>query len=103
MLANTMAEGQLSYLMVMAMKGITHIHRSKGKVGRAVHFLEQTVLNMPKDEVLVNLDNRRFLEMLTSKTNSSNLYAIQSSRDADSLIVNSATEAAKLKSTVVVG
>ena len=35
--------------------------------------------------------------------NSSNLYAIQSCGDADALIVNSATEAAKLKSTVVVG
>ena len=35
--------------------------------------------------------------------NSSNLYAIQSSGDADALIVNSATEAAKLKSIVVVG
>ena len=85
-------------------KDITHIRRCKGKVGRPVHFLEQTVLNMTNDEFLVNLDNRqRFLEMLTSKMNSSNLYAIQSSGDADALIVNSATEAAKLKSTVVVG
>ena len=59
---------------------------------------------MTKDEFLVNLDNRqRFLEMLTSKMNSSNLYAIQSSGDADALIVNTATEAAKLKSTIVVG
>ena len=85
-------------------KDITHIRRCKGKVGRAVHFLEQTVLNMTKDEFRVHLDNRqRFLEMLTSKMNSSNLYAIQSSGDADALIVNSATEAAKLKSIVVVG
>ena len=85
-------------------KDITHIRCCKGKVGRAVHFLEQTVLNMTKDEFLVNLDNRqRFLEMLTSKMNSSNLYAIQSSGDADALIVNSSNEAAKLKSTVVVG
>ena len=85
-------------------KDITHIRHCKWKVGRAVLFLEQTVLNMPKDEFLVNLDNRqRFLEVLTSKMNSSNLYAIQSSGDADALIVNSATEAAKLKSTVVVG
>ena len=76
------------------------LRHCKGKVGRAVHFLEQTVLNMTKDEFLVNLDNRqRFLEMLTSKMNSSNLYAIQSSGDA----VNSATEAAELKSIVVVG
>ena len=59
---------------------------------------------MTKDEFLVNFDNRqRFLEMLTSKMNSSNLYAIQSSGDADALIVNSVTEAAKLKSTVVAG
>ena len=41
--------------------------------------------------------------MLSSKMNSSNLYASQSSGDADALIVNSAIEAAKLKSTVVVG
>ena len=71
-------------------KDITHIRRCKGKVGR--------------DEFLVNLDNRqRFLEMLTSKLNSSNFYAIQSSGDADAPIVNSATEAAKLKSIVAVG
>ena len=85
-------------------KDITHIRHGKEKIGRAVHFLEQTVLNMTKDEFLVNLDNRqRFLEILTSKMNYSNLYAIQSSGDADARIVNSATEAAKLKPTVVVG
>ena len=83
-------------------KDITHIRRSKRKVGRAVHFQEQSILNMTKDEFLVNLDNRqRFLEVLTSKVNSSN--AIQSSRDADALIVKSSIEAAKLKSTVFVG
>ena len=53
--------------------------------------------------ILITDNAQRFLEMLTSKMNSSNLYAIQSSGDADALIVNSTTEAAKLKSTVVVG
>ena len=40
-------------------KDITHIRHCNGKVGRAVHFLEQIVLNMTKDEFLVNLDNRQ--------------------------------------------
>ena len=41
-----------------SMKDITHIRRCNRKVGRTVHFLKQTVLNMTKDEFLVNLDNR---------------------------------------------
>ena len=40
-------------------KDITHIRRCKREVERAVDFLEQTVLNMTKDEFLVNLDNRQ--------------------------------------------
>ena len=45
-------------------KDITHIRRSKGRVGRAVHFQERTILKMSKDEFPLNLDNKqKFLEM----------------------------------------
>ena len=85
-------------------KDITHLRRSKGKLGRPVLFTENTVFNMKKDEFLLNLKNKQcFLEMLTAEMNTVGMYAIQSSGDADTLIITTAVDIVNSKPTVVIG
>ena len=74
-------------------KDTTHVRRTKGKQGIAVHFTGEMRLNMKKTDFLTNLDNKqRFLEMLAIKMNEAKLQAIQSSGDADLLIVQTANQ-----------
>ena len=85
-------------------KDITHLRRSKGKLGRPVLFTENTVFNMKKDEFLLNLKNKQcFLEMPTAEMNTVGMYAMQSSGDADTLITTIAVDIANSKPTVVIG
>ena len=59
---------------------------------------------MKKTDFLTNLDNKqRFLEMLVIKMNAAKLHAIQSSGDADVLIVQTAIRSAVTTPTVVIG
>ena len=72
-------------------KDVTHLRRSKGKVGRSVLFTKETVFNMKKDDFLLNLDNKqRFLQLLTSEMNVEGIEAVQSDGDADVLIAETA-------------
>ena len=85
-------------------KDTTHVRRTKGKQGIAVHFTGEMRLNMKKPDFLTNLDNKqRFLEMLAIKMNEAKLQAIQSSGDADLLIVQTAIKSAATRPTVVIG
>ena len=85
-------------------KDTTHVRRTKGKQGIAVHFTGEMRLNMKKTDFLTNLDNKqRFLEMLAIKMNEAKLQAIQSSGDADLLIVQTAIKSAATRPTVVIG
>ena len=85
-------------------KDTTHVRRTKGKQGIAVHFTGEVRLNMKKTDFLTNLDNKqRFLEMLVIKMNEAKLQAIQSSGDADILIVQTAIRSAVKRPTVVIG
>ena len=85
-------------------KDITQLRRSKGKLGRPVLFTENTVFNMKKNEFLLNLNSKQcFLEMLTAEMNTVGMYAIQSSEDADTLIVTTAVDIVNSKPTVVIG
>ena len=85
-------------------KDTTYVHRTKGKQGIAVHFTGEMRLNMKKTDFLTSLDNKqRFLEMLVIKMNEAKLQAIQSSGDADVLIVQTAIQSAVTRPTVVIG
>ena len=85
-------------------KDTTHVRRTKGKQGIAVHFTGEMRLNMKKTDFLTNLDNKqRFLEMLAIKMNEAKLQAIQSSGDVDLLIVQTAITSAATRPTVVIG
>ena len=85
-------------------KDSTHVRRTKGKQGISVHFTGEMKLNMKKNEFLTNLKNKqRFLEMLVITMNQANLHAIQSSGDADLLIVQTAIELAVTRPAVVIG
>ena len=79
-------------------KDITHLRRSKGKLGRPVLFTENTVFNMKKDEFLLNLKNKQyFLEMLTAEMNTVGIYAEQSSGDVDTYIATTAVDIAHVR------
>ena len=85
-------------------KDIAHLRLSKGKLGRPVLFTENTVFNMIKDEFLLNFKNKQcFLEMLTAEMNTVGTCAMQSGRDADTLIAITVVGIANLKLTVVIG
>ena len=59
---------------------------------------------MKKNEFLTNINNKqRFLEMLVTKMNESNLQAIQSTGDADLLIAQTAIDSALTRPTIVIG
>ena len=59
---------------------------------------------MKKEDFLTNLDNKqRFLEMLAIRMNENHLQCIQSVGDADLLIVKTAIDSARNKTTVVIG
>ena len=85
-------------------KDTTHVRRTKGKQGIAVHFTGEMRLNMKKTDFLTNLDNKqRFLEMLVIKMNVAKLQAIQLSGDGNVLIVQIAIRSAVTRPTVVIG
>ena len=85
-------------------KNITHLRRSKGKLGRPVLFTENTEFNMKKYEFLLNLKNKQcFLEMVTADMNTVGMCAMQSGGDADTLIATTAVEIANSKATMVIG
>ena len=85
-------------------KDVTHICRTKGKQGISVRFTEKMKLNMKKEDFLTNLDNKqRFLEMLAIQMNENHLQCIQSIGDADLLIVKTAIDSARNKTTVMTG
>ena len=85
-------------------KATTHFGRTKGKKGISVHFTGEMKLNMKKNEFLTNLENKQwFLKMLVIKMNEANLNAVQSSGDADVLIVETAVSLTATKPTVIIG
>ena len=85
-------------------KDTTHVRRTKGKQGIAVHFTGKMRLNMKKTDFLTSPDNKQqFLEMLGIEMNEAKLQAIQSSGDADVLIVQIAIRLAVTRPTVVIG
>ena len=85
-------------------KDTTHVRRTKSKKGISVHFTGEIKLNMKTNEFLTNLENKqRFMEMLVIKMNEAKLIAIQSSGDADVLIVQTVVSSAATKPTVIIG
>ena len=61
-------------------------------------------LNMKKTDFLMKLDNNQwFLEMLVIKMNEAKLKSIQSSGDANFLIVQTAIPSEVTRATVVIG
>ena len=69
-------------------KDTTHLRRSKFKQGVVVHFTENMIFNMKKNEFLLNKVNKQhFLKLLTREMNSKYLVAKQASCDADLDIV----------------
>ena len=85
-------------------KDITHLRRSKVKLFRPVLFTKNTVFNMKKDELLLNLKNKQcFLDMLTAEMNTVGMCAMQSGGDADTLLAITAVDIANSKPTVVAG
>ena len=57
-------------------KDITHIRRTKGKVGQSVLFTGEKVFRSKKDDFLLNLENKQqFLHLLADKINAIGLEA----------------------------
>ena len=69
-----------------------------------MHFTGEVRLDMKKTDFRMNLDNKQqFLEMLVIEKNEAKLQAIQSSGDADVLIVQTAIRSAVTRPTVAIG
>ena len=85
-------------------KDITHIRRTKGKVGQPVLFTGETVFRSKKDDFLLNLENKqRFLHLLADKMNAIGLEAKQAEGDADVLIAKTGLEKSQAMPTAVIG
>ena len=85
-------------------KDTTHLRRSKFRQGVVVHFTENMIFTMKKNEFLLNKVNKQhFLELLTREMNSKNLVAKQASCDADLDIVLAGLNASETQSTVIIG
>ena len=67
-------------------------------------FSLNSKLSMNKDKFLLNKENKQaFIECLTTYMNSKNITAIQSSGDADTLVVSTAIAACSSTNVVVIG
>ena len=84
-------------------KDTTHIRRSKGKLGKPVAVKGNMILNMKKQDFLLNFENKQsFLKLLGDQMNNAKLECIHAKGDADSLVVETAIQCSIANATVVI-
>ena len=85
-------------------KDTTHICQSQGKVGKAVVVFRNMILNMRKDDLLLNIANKQnFLKILVEKMSNSKIQCIHSYGDADTLITPTTVQSSRYKANIVIG
>jgi hypothetical protein len=83
------------YSKVPSTRDCTHLRRSGGDAGVAVHFTGDMTLKMKKDEFLCNKENKqRIIHLLTGKLEQSGCEVHQARGDADVLIAKTAVDCA---------
>lgn len=88
----------------MSTKAMTQQRRASGKVAATVTFTESMSITLKKDNFLSNPKNKqRFLMMLSQALQNAGCVTYHSDGDADLLIVKTAVESARTKTTVLVG
>ena len=84
-------------------KDMTHLRRSKGVNGNAVHFTPNMVLRSTKEQFLANAENKQRFIFALGVSLEKICTVIHAKADADLQIVLTAIESANFKSTAVVG
>lgn len=85
-------------------KNMTQQRRAVGKAGPTVTFTEDMKVTLKKDDFLSNSKNKqRFINMLSQFLKKSNCTTYHADGDADVLIVKTAVESARERTTVLVG
>ena len=91
------------YMSGPSTKDMTHLRRSKGKKGLAVHFQAGMKLQTSKEEFLVNVENKdSFIKALGTELERT-CRVVFSEGDADLNIAREAVESAKSQITIVIG
>lgn len=84
-------------------KDMTHLRRSKGLIGRAVHFTPEMTLQSTKEQFLANKENKQRIVFTLGNALEQSCTVIHAKGDADVLMVKEAIKSAKSKPTVLVG
>ena len=88
----------------LSTKSMTQRRRTAGKVGATVTFSEDMRITMKKDHFLSNAKNKQLFIMLLSQfLENIGCETHHAPGDADVLIVKTAVESARTRSTVLVG
>ena len=88
----------------MSTKAMTQQRRASGKVAATVTFTESMSITMKKDNFLSNPKNKQsFLLMLSEALQNVGCVTHHANGDADLLIVQTAVESARTKTTILVG
>ena len=89
---------------VASTKDLTHMRRSKGKLGPIVSFTPDMKLSGTKDLFLSNKTNKQnFISMLGAELQKYNCKVYHDSADADYLIVRKAIDTGASMDTILVG
>ena len=87
----------------MSTKQMTHQRRSSGKVGATVMFDQDMKITMKKDVFLSNVKNKEQFLALNRRLCQHQCVTHHADGDADLLIVQTAVEVARTRSTILVG
>ncbi|KAK7088764.1 hypothetical protein V1264_022644 [Littorina saxatilis] len=90
------------YMSGPSTKDMTHLRRTKGRRGAAVHFSPDMVLRSTKEQFLANAENKQRFICALGTALEKNCTVIHAKADADVQIVLSATHCAREKVTAVI-